>query len=142
MKSRLFLFLVIWAISLIFCIFGRHELRRNVCSWYFIGLSIGHLLILDSLCLARIVTTSTGNNVFQYIMSLCKLRTYAFYLSLYLSRYFLCLISIDRWMVTSSSASASTEELKSCSSMVNYRWYNLLDNIQFACSHWISNRSS
>lgn len=85
-------------------IFGRRELRKNVCSWYFICLSLGHLLVLDSFCLARIITTSTGNNVFQYIMSLCKLRSYLYELSFLLSRYFLCLISIDRWMVTSSSA--------------------------------------
>ena len=85
-------------------IFGRRELRKNVCSWYFICLSIAHLLLLDSFCLARIITTTTGNNVFQYIRSLCKIRTYFFVLSCLLSRYFLCLISIDRWMITSSSA--------------------------------------
>lgn len=85
-------------------IFGRRELRKNVCSRYFICLSLAHLLLLDTLCFSRILTTSTGNNVFQYIMSLCKLRTYFTEFSTLLSRYFLCLISIDRWMVTSSSA--------------------------------------
>ncbi len=86
-------------------IFGRHELRKNVCSWYFICLSVVHLLLLNTFCLSLIIVNSTGNNVFQYIMSLCKIRAYFFELSLLLSRYFLCLISIDRWMVTSPKAS-------------------------------------
>jgi hypothetical protein len=85
-------------------IFGRGDLRKNVCSWYFICLSLAHLLLLDSFCLSRIIVTLTGDNVFQYISSLCKLRAYAIELSILLSRYFLCLISIDRWMITSSSA--------------------------------------
>lgn len=84
--------------------FGRRDLRKNVCSWYFICLSLSHILLIDSFCLARIIITSTGYNVFQHISSLCKLRAYSVELSLLLSRYFLCLISIDRWMVTSSSA--------------------------------------
>jgi hypothetical protein len=59
---------------------------------------------LNSFCLSLIVVNSTSNNVFQYMMSLYKIRVYFFELSLLLSRYFLCLISIDRWMVTSSNA--------------------------------------
>lgn len=85
-------------------IFTRRELRKNVCSWYFICLSITHLIPLDSFCLSRIIITSTGNNIFQYITSLCKLRAYLTEVSVLLSRYFLCLISIDRWMITSSNA--------------------------------------
>lgn len=85
-------------------IFSRRDLRKNVCSWYFICLSMSHLILLDSFCLSRIIITSTGNNVFQYITSLCKLRAYLTEFSILLSRYFLCLISIDRWMITSSSA--------------------------------------
>ncbi|CAF2580654.1 unnamed protein product [Rotaria sp. Silwood2] len=85
-------------------IFLQRDLRKNVCSWYFISLSIAHLLLLDSFCLPRIIITSTGDNVFRYISILCKLRAYATELTLLLSRYFLCLISIDRWMVTSSNA--------------------------------------
>ncbi|CAF4065817.1 unnamed protein product, partial [Adineta steineri] len=85
-------------------IFGRRDLRKNVCSWYFICLSLSHLILLDLVCLSRIIITSTGDNVFQYISSLCKFRAYGFELSFNLARYFLCLVSIDRWMITSSSA--------------------------------------
>lgn len=108
-------------------IFGRRELRKNVCSRYFICLSLAHLLLLNSLCLARIITTSTGNNVFQYIMSLCKLRTYVYELSILLSRYFLCLISIDRWMITSSSA-----WLRQLSSIRVSRWLIIIGIIFWA----------
>jgi hypothetical protein len=85
-------------------IFGRRDLRKNACSWYFICLSVAHLLLLNSFCLSRIIINLTGNNIFNQISSLCKFRAYTNELSLLLSRYFLCLISIDRWMVTSPNA--------------------------------------
>ena len=83
--------------------FSRRDLRKNVCARYFICLCLAHLVLLDSHCLTRIIT-SRGINVFQTLPSLCKLRAYAVEWSILLSRYFLCLISIDRWMVTASSA--------------------------------------
>ena len=92
-----------------------------------ICLSIAHLLLLDSFCLARIIVNTTGNNVFQYIRSLCKIRTYFFILSCFLSRYFLCLISIDRWMITSSSA-----RLRQQSSPRVFRWLIVIGIIFWA----------
>jgi len=85
-------------------VFGRRALRSNVCSWYFICLSLTHLLLLNVSCLPRIVTASTGYDITSYLVVLCKLLSYLFDLSLVFSRHFLCLIAIDRWMVTSSSA--------------------------------------
>ena len=85
-------------------IFSRRVLRQNVCSWYFICLSLLQFLLLITMCLQTIVITYTGYNITAHLVSFCKIRQYAFDLITSLIRHFLCLISIDRWMVTSSSA--------------------------------------
>ena len=86
-------------------IFSRRILRKNVCSWYFISLSLLHFLLLIIICTQSIVVTWTGYNMAAYVLGFCKIRQYLFDLITSLSRHFLCLISIDRWMVTSSNAS-------------------------------------
>ena len=83
-------------------VFSRRIVRKNVCSWYFILLSLFHLLLLVFLCMHSIIVTWTGYNMAAYVLSFCKIRQYIFDVITCLSRHFLCLISIDRWMVTSS----------------------------------------
>jgi hypothetical protein len=85
-------------------VFGRRTLRLNVCSWYFICLSLTHILLLNASCLLQIVIASTGYDITYDGVVLCKIVSYLFDLSFVLSRHFLCLIAIDRWMITSSSA--------------------------------------
>ena len=85
-------------------IFSRRIVRKNVCSWYFILLSFFHLLFLVFMCLHSIISAWTGYNMAAYVLSFCRIRQYVFDVITCLSRHFLCLISIDRWMVTSSHA--------------------------------------
>lgn len=82
--------------------FARRTLRKNVCSWYFISLSLAHLVLLLCVCLPRIISATTGYDFARYSIVFCKIRAYATDSSLTLARHFLCLISIDRWLVTSS----------------------------------------
>ena len=83
---------------LVFC---QSKLRSNSCSLYFVCLSLSHLLLLNCPCLFRIVAVASRFNVFSRVDILCKLSTYFDVLSLLLSRNFLCLICINRWMITS-----------------------------------------
>jgi hypothetical protein len=84
-------------------VFGRRILRTNVCSWYFIGLSLAHFLLLNASCLLQIVIASTGYDITYKGVVLCKLVSYLFDLGFIFSRHFLCLIAINRWMITSSN---------------------------------------
>ena len=86
-------------------IFARRPLRTHACSWYFICLSVTHILLLDFVCVNQIVTTLINYNMSAHVLAFCKIRQYMFDLIVVLSRHFLCLISIDRWIVTSSNAS-------------------------------------
>lgn len=83
-------------------IFCHPKFRSMSCSWYFVCISLSHLLLLNAPCLSRIVTAATGYDLFARSLSMCKLIGYLDVLSLVLSRNFLCLICIDRWLVTSS----------------------------------------
>jgi hypothetical protein len=85
-------------------LFSRRNLRVYACSWYFICLSIAHLLLLDTLCVSRIIMAWTNDDYATYSPAYCKIRSYLFSLAMVLSRQFICLISIDRWLVTSSRA--------------------------------------
>jgi hypothetical protein len=87
-------------------VFARSRLRANVSSWYFICLSISQIGSLFSSCLARIISSgwSYGYDIGGIFLGVCKSRAYATTLFTALSRYFLCLITIDRWMKTSRSA--------------------------------------
>ncbi|CAF1390196.1 unnamed protein product [Adineta steineri] len=60
---------------------------------------------------------NNGYDYTQISMDLCKFRGYGFVLSVVLSRHFLCLILLDRWMITSRSAS-----LRNKSSLKVGRW--------------------
>ncbi|CAF0978043.1 unnamed protein product [Rotaria sp. Silwood1] len=82
--------------------FGTSTLRKNMCSWYFICLSLAHLCVLAVACLPRIIAASTGYDLSSQSLAFCKFRAYATDVSLTLARHFLCLIAIDRWLITSS----------------------------------------
>lgn len=84
-------------------IFSRRTTRQNVCSWYFFCLSLIHLLILMTMCSQTALTPWTGYNISGSIVIFCKIRQYLFDLLTSLSRHLICLISIDRWMITSSN---------------------------------------
>ncbi|CAF3566352.1 unnamed protein product [Rotaria sp. Silwood1] len=87
-------------------LFSQRNLRlNNVCAWYFIGLSLVNLLIIDTGGLSRSLPFLTSFNLETTSIIFCKCRLYFVHFSLILGRYFICLISIDRWMVTSFSQS-------------------------------------
>ncbi|CAF1469473.1 unnamed protein product [Adineta steineri] len=100
-------------------IFSHGRLRTNICSWYFICLSISQILSLFFNGLYRMIVTgwNNGYDYSQISMDLCKFRIYGTILSVVLSRHFLCLILLDRWMITSRSPS-----LKNKSSLKFGRW--------------------
>ncbi|UJR13201.1 hypothetical protein I4U23_000223 [Adineta vaga] len=89
-------------------------------SLYWINcLSISQLISLISNGLYRIISTgwSNGYDFSQQSADLCKFRVYSYVFSIALSRHFLCLISLDRWMKTSRSVS-----LREKSSRKYARW--------------------
>ena len=86
-------------------VFLQKSLRSNACSWYFALLSLGHLVFLYFGCLTRILTAWTGQDLTRTSIIYCRIRIYFLTISLLMARYFLCLISIDRWMVTSNKTS-------------------------------------
>ncbi|CAF1100424.1 unnamed protein product [Adineta steineri] len=100
-------------------IFSYGRLRTNICSWYFICLSISQILSLFFNGLYRIIVTgwNNGYDYSQISMDLCKFKIYGSVLSVVLSRHFLCLILLDRWMITSRLAS-----LRNKSSLKYGRW--------------------
>ena len=83
-------------------VFLQKDLRVNACSWYFIAVSVGHLIFFYFGCLTRIVTAWTSFDLTRTSIVFCKLRAFFLAFSLLISRHFLCMISIDRWMITSS----------------------------------------
>ncbi|CAF1034237.1 unnamed protein product [Adineta steineri] len=100
-------------------IFSYGRLRTNICSWYFICLSTSQIISLFFNGLYRMIVTgwNNGYDYSQISMDLCKFRIYGSVLSVVLSRHFLCLILLDRWMITSRSAS-----LRNKSSLKYGRW--------------------
>lgn len=87
-------------------LFYQHHLRANsVSAWYFIGLSLANLLIIDTGGITRCLPFLTGYNLETTSIAFCKWRYYCIQFTLVLGRYFICLISIDRWMVTSPNES-------------------------------------
>lgn len=104
-------------------VFSRERLRMNVVSWYFICLSISQILFLLYNCLYRMITAgwNDGYDLAATIIALCKFRAYGFILYLALSRHFLCLISIDRWMKISHRVS-----IRQMSSLRYARWIILI----------------
>ncbi|UJR14211.1 hypothetical protein I4U23_001204 [Adineta vaga] len=83
-------------------VFLQKNLRTNACSWYFITVSVGHLIFLYFGCLTRVITSWSGFDLTRSSIYFCKIRSYFLACGLLISRHFLCMICIDRWMVTSS----------------------------------------
>ncbi|CAF1372219.1 unnamed protein product [Adineta ricciae] len=77
----------------------------NACSYYFIGLSIANLIFIDIGGLARSLLALANLNLEITSIVFCKWRLYFANFGLLLNRVFVCLISIDRWMVTSANES-------------------------------------
>jgi hypothetical protein len=98
-------------------IFLRRNLRSNACSQYFISMSMTQIMLLNSTAIIKIITILTGYDLSQVVLILCKFRNYLSLPSLGLMRQFLCLISIDRWIVTTKSA-----RLRKFSSSRVVRW--------------------
>jgi hypothetical protein len=107
-------------------IFGRSRLRTNVSSRYSICLSLTQIGILFSNCLFRIISYgwSYGYDIDATVSAVCKSRAYVTILFIVLSRHFLCLITIDRWMKTSRSA-----WLRQKSSPKYAKWFIILSFI-------------
>lgn len=82
-------------------VFSQNTLRSHICSWYFIGASIGHLFYLNLGCLTRVLWGWTKYDLSFYSLPYCRARIYFVLDGLTVSRYLFCLISIDRWMTTS-----------------------------------------
>ncbi|CAF4043248.1 unnamed protein product [Rotaria sordida] len=70
-------------------------LRKNISFPDFICSKIG--------CLFRIINYFLGYDISIIEIGFCKFRAYIVVIGYILSRYFLCLISIDRWMITSKN---------------------------------------
>jgi hypothetical protein len=98
-------------------IFLRRGLRLNACSQYFVGMSIAQIIIFNSIAITRIITYSTGYDLGRTVAVLCKIRMYLYVLGLGLMRQFLCLISIDRWII-----SAQDVRIRRLSSPRVVRW--------------------
>lgn len=84
-------------------VFSQHSLRSHICSWYFIGASIGQLVYLNFGCLTRVIWSWTQYDLTLISLPFCKSRIYFVLNGLTISRYFFCLISIDRWVITSKN---------------------------------------
>ncbi|CAF0951636.1 unnamed protein product [Adineta ricciae] len=78
---------------------------NNTCSWYFISFSIANLLLIDISGTTRTLPFVTTFTLESSSLAFCKIRYYFAHFTLLLGRYFICLIAIDRWMVTSSNES-------------------------------------
>ena len=123
-------------------IFSRRNLRINVCSVYFIFLSLAHLVLLIFSCLPRCIAATSGYDLSQYSLTFCKLRAYATDLSIVLARQFLCFISIDRWLITSPNlhfrhwSSYKTTYRLIAGSCLFWSLFNLHAPINYVISHF------
>lgn len=102
-------------------VFLQKHFRSNACSWYFALLSLGHIIFLYFTCLTRIITAWSGYDPTRNSIIFCRIRIYFLTASLLMSRYFLCLISIDRWMITSKKL-----VIRQLSSLRFARWFILV----------------
>lgn len=87
-------------------LFSKGTFRlNNVCVWYFIGVSISNLIGLNVGGLTRILSLLNNFTLESTSIIFHKFRNYLIQSTAIIGRYFLCLISIDRWMITSSNDS-------------------------------------
>ncbi|UJR07927.1 hypothetical protein I4U23_012210 [Adineta vaga] len=67
-------------------------------------MSISQILLFNTFGLTRVITSRTGIDLGGVYVGLCKLRIFGYTFSLGLTRQFLCLISIDRWIISAKHA--------------------------------------
>ncbi|CAF0789539.1 unnamed protein product [Adineta ricciae] len=84
-------------------VFAREPLRTSVCSIYFLIISISNLILINISYLTRILPTLDVPDPSRNTLWYCKGRAYISGLFLTLTRHFLCLIAIDRFLITSTS---------------------------------------
>jgi hypothetical protein len=121
-KNIIYFMPIIYIFGIIFnsiniIIFSRRTMRLNACSIYFKCLSLDHIILLNSACLFRIISTSIGYDASANVSVICKIRGYLYILTTVLSRHFICLIAIDRWIVVSNHL-----WLRQQSSLRSARW--------------------
>ncbi|CAF1180474.1 unnamed protein product [Adineta steineri] len=98
-------------------IFLRRNLRSSACSQYFICMSMAQIILFNAAAINRTIALLIGYDLSTTVNALCKLRIYFYLSSLGIMRQCLCLISIDRWIITTKSAS-----IRKFSSLRNVRW--------------------
>ncbi|UJR06860.1 hypothetical protein I4U23_011149 [Adineta vaga] len=82
-------------------VFSRESLRTSICSIYFLIMSIANFVSINIGLLTRILSTLDIPDPSRNVAWYCKGRAYISGLSLTIGRYFLCLITIDRVLMTS-----------------------------------------
>ncbi|CAF1393999.1 unnamed protein product [Adineta ricciae] len=86
---------------LVFC---QNTLKNTGCSLYFISLSIVHIIVLCVPCLSQVIFAISEFDIALHSLFWCKFFVYFIFNGIFLSRYYICLISIDRWLITSFQA--------------------------------------
>ncbi|CAF3962769.1 unnamed protein product [Rotaria sp. Silwood1] len=83
-------------------LFSQRNLRlNNISAWYFISLSLANMLVLNTGGLTRILSLLINFNLETTSITFCKTRNYFIQVGAVIGRYFICLISIERWIATS-----------------------------------------
>lgn len=85
-------------------VFSQKTLKHTGCSLYFICLSIIHIIVLAVPGLTQIIFAITGFDIALASVFWCKFFVYIILCGTLLSRGYICLISIDRWLITSLQA--------------------------------------
>ncbi|UJR34295.1 hypothetical protein I4U23_021699 [Adineta vaga] len=107
-------------------IFTRESLRTNACPIYFLLVSIFNLITINIGYFTRILPLLNVPDPSRNIAWYCKGRAYITGLSLTLTRHFLCVIAIDRFLITSTRVS-----LRQLSSFKTAKWIILI-----SCTSW------
>ncbi|CAF1030898.1 unnamed protein product [Didymodactylos carnosus] len=84
-------------------IFLQQSLRRQVCSFYFVCISITNLFVIDFLLLTRVMMSGYNYDPTTWSDLFCKLRTYLWFVFNQWPRSFLILTCIDRFLISSSN---------------------------------------
>lgn len=108
-KLTLYYLMPIYALGILgnllnLMVFLRRNMRSNACAQYFISMSITELILFVGFFMIRMLPYITGYDLTQTVPGFCKIRVYFYVFTLGLIRQFLCLISIDRWVVTTRRA--------------------------------------
>lgn len=107
-------------------VFSQKSMRTSVCSIYFLIVSIANLLSINIGYLTRILPTLGVPDPSRNVEWYCKGRAYISGFSLTLARHFLCVITIDRFLVTSTQVA-----VRQLSSMKLVKWL-----VPTSCISW------